>query len=278
MIPVHGTGGRSPRAALAVPAWFALLLLVAWCLHRAGTWLPAPPADPAHVGDWVGTAGADAAAASILRIGALAGTVYLATLSAVSVVLELARVHRGSVVGRVLTRAPGGRTVGALAARALGAGIVLAVGTTVATGPATAEPTSAVMASLDGEAHTEPDGTATMEGLSPLTPIDPDSPTTEPAGDTPNPGGADPARDEIDPAADEAGASETWIVEPGDHLWGVATSVLGDAWGRTPADRETVGYWRELLLANGATLADPDLVFPGQVLRLPETPPSATDA
>jgi hypothetical protein len=77
------------------------------------------------------------------------------------------------------------------------------------------------------------------------------------------------------PAAPAAPALEPWLVQPGDHLWSIAESHLGDALGRIPTDAEIAPYWRRLIEHNRLRLADPDepdLIFPGQVFELP--PPS----
>lgn len=64
-------------------------------------------------------------------------------------------------------------------------------------------------------------------------------------------------------------------VVAGDHLWGIAEARLRAAWEREPTEAETAAYWREVIAANRARLVsgDPDLVFPGEVIELPEVPP-----
>jgi hypothetical protein len=73
----------------------------------------------------------------------------------------------------------------------------------------------------------------------------------------------------------EVSAPETWQVEPGDHLWGIAEEVLSDAFGRRPSDAEVVPYWQALIVANHSRLIDPtnaDLIVPEQQLVLPPPP------
>jgi nucleoid-associated protein YgaU len=78
-------------------------------------------------------------------------------------------------------------------------------------------------------------------------------------------------------------ASRTqWIVRPGDDLWTIAERTLASAWGRPPSTRGTAGYWLSVIAANRSQLpdpADPSLLFPGDVVRLPAVPssPSADD-
>ena len=69
----------------------------------------------------------------------------------------------------------------------------------------------------------------------------------------------------------------TWTVEPGDSFWRIANRTLADAWGRPPTDAEIDPYWRALIAANRAKLADPanpDLLYAGQVMTLPAPPPA----
>jgi nucleoid-associated protein YgaU len=54
------------------------------------------------------------------------------------------------------------------------------------------------------------------------------------------------------------------VVERGDSFWSIAVEEAGE--------RELVRYWRALIEANRDRLVDPsnpDLLHPGQVLRLP---------
>jgi nucleoid-associated protein YgaU len=67
----------------------------------------------------------------------------------------------------------------------------------------------------------------------------------------------------------------TWTVAPGDHLWSIATRVLAEGWGRAPSDAEVAPYWEQVVGVNRDRLADPadpDLLFPGQVLVVPRPP------
>lgn len=94
-----------------------------------------------------------------------------------------------------------------------------------------------------------------------------------------NPGGAaeggGAASAEVpDPqAGPEAVPSAAHVVEPGDHLWGIAEAALALRIGREPTDEEVVPYWRTLIDANTDRLVDPanpDLILPGQVIELPD--------
>ena len=64
--------------------------------------------------------------------------------------------------------------------------------------------------------------------------------------------------------------ADTHVVEPGQHCWSISELTLGARLQRPPSDAETAAYWRALVAANADRLAGhPDLIFAGQVLRLP---------
>ena len=60
-------------------------------------------------------------------------------------------------------------------------------------------------------------------------------------------------------AKDDGSDSELYVVKSGDTLWGIATETYGDG-NRHP----------EIFEANKPMLKDPDLIYPGQVLRIPQ--------
>ena len=75
---------------------------------------------------------------------------------------------------------------------------------------------------------------------------------TAAADDTPDPGGL-----------------ATWTVEAGDHLWGIAAATVAERSG-SEDHMEVARYWLKLIEANADTVGDnPDLIYPGQVIRLP---------
>lgn len=62
-------------------------------------------------------------------------------------------------------------------------------------------------------------------------------------------------------------------VQPGESFWTVAERLTAGRLGRPPADVEVIEPWLALIEANRDRLTDPDdpdLLFPGQVLRLPD--------
>lgn len=60
-------------------------------------------------------------------------------------------------------------------------------------------------------------------------------------------------------AEDDESESEMYVVQKGDTLWAIATATYDDG-SRYP----------EIFEANKPMLTDPDLIFPGQVLRIPQ--------
>jgi nucleoid-associated protein YgaU len=110
-----------------------------------------------------------------------------------------------------------------------------------------------------------------------------DDPTTMPTTPVPRPGvGRDRAPEEHavppsspvtapNPGASPGAGAGNVTVAPGDHLWGIAERVLAQRLGRPPTDAEVAPYWSQLIEANRDRLAtgDPDLIFAGQVFRLP---------
>jgi len=100
-------------------------------------------------------------------------------------------------------------------------------------------------------------------------------PAGQAAGQAPAAAGDDTAGGTVG-GEDLGDPAREWTVRPGDHLWGVAERSLAGAWGRPPTDAEVDPYWSALVDANRPGLRDPanpDLVFPGQVLVVPPPPP-----
>lgn len=63
----------------------------------------------------------------------------------------------------------------------------------------------------------------------------------------------------------------TVVVEPGDHLWRISQTHLDRALDRPARPEEVDPYWRAVIDANREQLVsgDPDLIYPGEVVRLP---------
>jgi nucleoid-associated protein YgaU len=60
------------------------------------------------------------------------------------------------------------------------------------------------------------------------------------------------------PGKDSTASGRTYVVAPGDSLSKIAKQVYGNT-----------DDWRKIYDANRDTIKDPDLIYPGQTLRLP---------
>ena len=70
------------------------------------------------------------------------------------------------------------------------------------------------------------------------------------------------------------GHQGTWVVTPGDNLWGIAAQTVAQRTGAMEP-HSVLQYWLELIDVNANRLnGNPDLIFSGQVLLLPETSPA----
>lgn len=82
-------------------------------------------------------------------------------------------------------------------------------------------------------------------------------------------------------AAPRPEATGERTIARGDHFWEVAEETLTARLGRAASDDEVRPYWQALIDLNRDGLADPSnpsLVFPGQVVRLPPLPQTASSA
>jgi nucleoid-associated protein YgaU len=63
----------------------------------------------------------------------------------------------------------------------------------------------------------------------------------------------------------------TVVVQPGDHLWGIAERELSSRLGRPATDDEIVPFWRSVIDLNRGRLVsgDEDLIFVDEAVRLP---------
>lgn len=139
--------------------------------------------------------------------------------------------------------------------------------------PSEAAPTDtlvdvAVMTPLDGSPPTTTSSTTTTS--------QPASPTTSTPTSQPTTPGVEPA-----PAAPPGtavavplptAAPGAVVVQDGDSFWTIAEAQLVRL-GRPTDDRGLTRHWRDVVAANRHRLVDPtnpDLLYPGQVLELPE--------
>jgi len=101
-------------------------------------------------------------------------------------------------------------------------------------------------------------------------PAPPDPPPAHATTQTAKPATASPPPTTAhQPPADETGPAATWTVQPGEDLWSIAEQVQAQMLRRAPTSGETSSYWEQLVDANRATVATPDLLHAGQVLTIP---------
>lgn len=76
----------------------------------------------------------------------------------------------------------------------------------------------------------------------------------------------------VEPPIESPAETIEVVVKPGDHMWSLAKARLRDSLERVPTEAEISPYWLRVIEANQARIrsGDPDLIFPGEVLVLPE--------
>ena len=156
-----------------------------------------------------------------------------------------------STLGRTVDRWTTGGLAGAIR-RLVGASVLVLGVLPLQPLAAQADPTPPVLAPTDLPEGPTAEPAPRLEPLPPVTPIVPPEPPPAP----------EPA-----PAAEQ-----THIVAVGDSFWSIAEHQVTIRLGRTPIDAEVLEPWLTLIDANRDRLLDPDdpdLLHPGQVLRLP---------
>lgn len=283
--PVPGSRSRSARrrrsrevAPLLV--WSAALLSATALFHALGRGALAAPSllAPGTWLEWAATRDAVTVGFVVLRLLVLALAWYLVGVTTVGAVARVVRAARFVRLADALTV----DSVRRLLQSALGLGLATAV-----VGAATVGPTLPPHPGPAG--HARPGVVLAADHTGPVVASEPVPPGVEVPGDARSSSGRTPRSaadagagdDAEDVAAGEVETREaTWEVRPGDHFWSVAEQVLERAWGRVPVEREIVDYWRQLVERNRAELvdpSDPDLIYPGQVLELPDPPPRPGD-
>lgn len=286
-LPRRSSGLAAPTASGPAGAartglwlWCGGLAATLWLLQVAGgRALPAPPLQAERWPGWLDQHGGAVAVVSLLRLLSLAGLWYLVALTVAGLLARWRRSPHQRTLDRLTPRALRGvlgGTNGLVTAAVLTASVVpLAVpragganpGAEVAPlavvplrlAPAEAQPPQPPPAAPGGRVAVTPDG-----------PFLPGLPF--PAGHAAS-GGLAPRPDAAEPAPPEAPAA--WVVEPGDHLWAIATQVVTEVHGHPVSDAVVADYWCELVEINRPRLVDPanpDLIYPGQELLVPAPP------
>ena len=248
--------GRTAVRLGALVGWVVVLAATLVVLLRAGGELPGPPlGSPSRWSEWAAGRDPVVAAFGVVRLGALAAAWYALAVTLLGAVVRLLSAARAAAALDRLTVPP----LRWVLAATIGLGMASMVSTPV-TASARVAATVSTPAGSPVTAPPAPDEptTLTMRGL-PAVDAAPSS-----AAPAPAPEPAEPRPSDAPPA---------WTVQPGDCFWSIAEKVLLGRTGRAPAPAEIFPYWRRLIEANRAALADPanpDLVYPGQSFRLPD--------
>lgn len=239
---------RQSSALLRVLGWCALLGVVIAVLAAAGHGPLALPVRGESWASWLHNRDAITLTFVVVRVGALVLAWYLLLIGVVGSVATAARSARLMRVADWLT-VPAVRTLVQSVLGVTFATLTLAVASPRVGGPPPDAPVAAA-------------ATLTAPQPQQLSPTAAPSPLPPPAAPL-----ITERRHHSDPVD-----TATWTVEPGDHFWSIAQRHLSAVLGDEPHEERVARYWRRLVDANRDRLADPgniDLVYPGQVLRLP---------
>lgn len=284
-------------------AWVGVLLAVG--LGTAGVdGVLAPPsvADPGSWGQWAGSRtpveGAFAvlglvvvvlawyllAVTALLAVGRLWGSARLVSMAEVLTLPAVRRLVHASLgltlAGTAVVGANGGTRVAGGDGRVVAQmpPVVLVSTAVIPGGAAGADDVAGVDEEVPSAEEVDPAGPPpVMRRLPAGPPAAADGPS-DPLGADDGPSTPSGANDDQVAAPRPGGdGSSQWEIRPGDHLWSVAARTLATAWGTDPTDDEVAPYWRQVVAANRDRLVDPanpDLVFPGQVMAVVTPPPS----
>lgn len=146
-----------------------------------------------------------------------------------------------------------------LAERAVASG--LAISLSLPAGAGTVDPGYVPIPAGDSPTTTT-SVVATTSSVLPSTTADVPGPTPPSPPTSPAPIMAPEARGEV-------------VVKPGDHMWKLAEAHLEKLTGGPVADHVIGPYWIKVIEANRGRIrsGNPDLIFPGEILVLPEWEP-----
>lgn len=238
---VTDDGRHRLRSLSSAALWVGALVTAAIILVRIGQ-EPSWMVDWHQFGSWLATTDLETALAGLARVVALAIIGWIGLTSLAYATARLIGIRHPL---RWLSVGPLRRAIDTLVAGSL----ILGTMTT------TTLPAAAAVAPIP------PSVESTTEPVSDLTLTDP-AYIPIPAGGE----GAAPDRSAIE------SAPTTVTVAPGDNLWNLARDRLTTVRGRPPTDHDTFVYWRKVIETNrdGLRSGDPDLIFPGEVIVLPE--------
>lgn len=253
---VHGDGERRGWAS-AIPALGATVAVaaVAWGLWAmGGLGLAVDWDDPLR---WLARAPLEVAAAAVVRLVGLAAVGWIGLTSLVYLVAVVAGADRSSLDW--LSIGPIRRVIDTLVAGSL----LLSSFAPASAIASDAAPTSAGPAPETSTADVDPAYVPVPAGRDAPERADETEPTrTRPAAP-------------FEPAPPEDTDAVVVTVSEGDHLWGLAERRVGEVLGRSPGDDEVAPYWAEVVAENRESIrsGDPDLIFPGEEIRLPPFSP-----
>ncbi len=257
-------------------AWCASLLVVAFGLHALGDGaLATPPLDPMRAGAWLAASDPLIATFAVLRVLVLAVCWYLLLVTVAGIVTRWLRADHLAVVLDHLTVPLVRRLVQQAAGVSLATVLVAAPTSALAAPPLTAAGAGPVAASQLMPVELLPAIRGPVTGA-PRSGEGLVLPWEMVAG------GADVAVTERDPVPEHAAspapatppadAGAIHLVRSGDSLWRIASEHLEATLGRDPSDGEVAPFWQRLIEGNRDRLVDPtdpDLILPGQELRIP---------
>lgn len=230
---------------LRIPAVLAAESGLVLGLHRLGQ-VPSLAIDAAAPRRWLVVTPPEDALAAVVRLLALGLAWWLLVTTVAYLLARLSGLPAA-------VRATGAVTLPAVR-RAVGRGISIGVMTGVLATP---------LPSVAQPVPPPAEPPVRVEGATPLPPGVAPPVTTRPHAD-----GARPASDPVAPA-DPIG--RTHRVVAGDNLWTIARDRLASTSEVRPDVRRVARYWRRLVEDNRARLrsGDPDLIHPGETVRLP---------
>lgn len=275
-----GRRSSGSRLVLAL-GWIAGLGASLLILHMLGRGQLSPPPldDPSSGRTWLDERDTPTAAFAIVRLLAIVATWYLIAATAIGLAARLVRLPRMVHIADLATLAPVRHILSSIAGVGLTASTVsmAAVPLPVTSGShaSARRPAAAATRHRPPPPHTA----ATMQRLPP--PTSPPGSATMRVVEEPPPPPSPPAPPPVAGPVAPAPAPSMWTVRAGDTFWHVAEATLTAMWSRPPAAHELMPYWLAVIDHNRTKLADPanpDLIFVGQVLDLPPTPPPPTDA
>ncbi len=233
-------------------------------LVAAAPSMPAPPlAGPGELEDWWTSNGTAVATFALIRVVGLALSGYVAALGLVGTIAAATKwAWADALLARCATPRfrrllVGGGLVASLSVSTVGAARAPTVFDLVDLGPAGTDFQIHDLgpAGTDFQIHDlGPAGTGSRS-----IDIEPTA-NSRPEADVAVPAATTTAEAEL----------ESWLVAHGDHLWSIAAETMADR-GEDQREASVAAYWLRLIEENRDVLGqNPDLIHPGQVIRLPD--------